>query len=377
MKTGMKIIFYVLFSTLFLMACVSQEEYDRVEREKQQAEQELYDLKYGIPQLLAASKEAIANKDFELAKQKLQVLMREHPESVEASQAKETIKSVEEELAWERAASAFSSTVTVEHYLNLYPNGKYRSQAKKKMIEVKVAMEKIKANMEKEAFERAQSIHTQDAYESFMEEYPNGKYKNAAKKKVIEIKAGMEKGAFESAQSSHTKYAYESFLEKYPNSRFRSEARNGLAKIKEAKRQDAYDSAKRRNTSRAWQNLIDDYPNYNTSAIRDKIIALEVDEIMGDSETGKLPSFQRSGYGSSASSSVEIENDTGRRLTVRYSGPTIKKIEIGVGGSRSVSLVSGNYKVTASAGGLHYAGSDYLSGSYSSKFYISTSSYRY
>jgi hypothetical protein len=256
----------------------------------------------------------------------LETLLREHPQSTEASQARRTLKGVEEEIVWVDAQTSTTNTGMLDQYLS---------------------------------------------------QYPNGKYKSAAKRKLTEVKAGMEKGAFESAQSSHTKYAYESFLEKYPNSRFRSEARNGLTKIKEAKRQDAYDSAKRRNTSRAWQNLIDDYPNYNTSAIRDKIIALEVDEIMGDSETGKLPSFERSGYGSSATSSVEIENDTGRRLTVRYSGPTIKKIEIAVGGSRSVSLVSGNYKVTASAGGLHYAGSDYLSGSYSSKFYISTSSYRY
>jgi len=72
---------------------------------------------------------------------------------------------------------------------------------------------------------------------------------------------------------------------------------------------------------------------------------------------------------------VTIENDTGYRLTVRYSGPSVKEIVIPRGSSETTSLSSGSYKIAASANGLHYAGRESLSGSYSSKYYISTSQY--
>ena len=135
--------------------------------------------------------------------------------------------------------------------------------------------------------------------------------------------------------------------------------------------QKAYDDAKNSNSSYAWKNFLEDYPNHKESnAIRDKIIRLEVDEIMGNSNTGQMPSLNQNSYGYSSSSSVEITNNTGCSLTVRYSGPDVKMIEISNGVSKRVYLSSGTYKVAASACGSNYAGTESLQGSYNSSFYI-------
>ena len=95
---------------------------------------------------------------------------------------------------------------------------------------------------------------------------------------------------------------------------------------------------------------------------------------------GELPSLTSS-YSSgdySESSSVTITNETGYTLTIRYSGPDVKMVEIPAGDSRSVYLSSGNYTVAASVNAAsvrNYAGTEYLSGKYNARYYITSSLY--
>jgi hypothetical protein len=140
--------------------------------------------------------------------------------------------------------------------------------------------------------------------------------------------------------------------------------------------QNIYENAKTENTSYAWKNFLDEYPYHvEANIIKDKIIRLEVDEIMGKSSTGKMPSFNQESYGNSSTSYVEITNNTGCNLIVRYSGIDAKVIEIPEGSTQSVYLKSGEYKVVASACSENYAGVENLQGSYSSSFFIKRRSY--
>lgn len=168
----------------------------------------------------------------------------------------------------------------------------------------------------------------------------------------------------------------EKYISLYPKGRYISKANARKEELKILNMQKAYDNAVIENSSYAWKSFLEDYPNHrNASAIRDKIIRLEVDEIMGDRNTGQMPSFNQYGFSSSSYSTVEITNNTGCSLTVRYSGVDVKMIEIPQGGTRRVNLSSGTYKVAASACGANYAGTENLSGSYSSSFYIETRRY--
>jgi hypothetical protein len=125
---------------------------------------------------------------------------------------------------------------------------------------------------------------------------------------------------------------------------------------------------------------IKDFINNNSSHpeidnLKKHLIDVEVDEIINDENTGKIPSSQKIDFENSENSIVEIRNATGCSLIVRYSGQDSKMITIKNGFSEKVYLPSGKYRVAASACGLNYAGIESLNGNYSSEFYISTTRY--
>lgn len=178
--------------------------------------------------------------------------------------------------------------------------------------------------------------------------------------------------AVSSEEISYTEY----YISKYPTGKYINKAllrENELMEINMGKN---YEEAVQTNSSYIWKRFLDDYPDYfDASAIREKIIRLEVDEILNDRETGKMPLFNQYSSSYSSNSSVQITNNTGCNLTVRYSGPNAEIIQIPEGGIRTVYLLSGNYKIAASACGANYAGKESLQGNYDSTFYISTSKY--
>lgn len=159
-----------------------------------------------------------------------------------------------------------------------------------------------------------------------------------------------------------------------------SQARRREQTLKAQMQDAAFQNALSVNSSSTWKQFLEDYPDYDDKEfVRKKIIQAEVNEIMR-SDHGELPSLTPS-YSSgdySESSSVTITNETGYTLTIRYSGSDVKMVEIPAGDSRSVYLSSGNYTVAASVDAVsvrNYAGTEYLSGKYSARYYITSSRY--
>ena len=115
-------------------------------------------------------------------------------------------------------------------------------------------------------------------------------------------------------------------------------------------------------------------PNHNNiKKLKERLIDLEVDEILNDRNTGKMPTSDKISESYSSISEVSIKNDTSCELEVRYSGNDSKMISIPAHQSASITLKSGYYRVAASACGSNYAGNENLSGNYSSSYYIVTS----
>lgn len=124
----------------------------------------------------------------------------------------------------------------------------------------------------------------------------------------------------------------ENYISKYPNGRYITKAISRRAELAMLDMRKSFDEAIAQNTSYSWQNFLDRYPDYpDAEAIRKKIIRLEVDEILGDKATGQMPTFNQYNNSYSANSSVQISNNTGCELTVRYSGPEAELIIIPVG----------------------------------------------
>lgn len=166
----------------------------------------------------------------------------------------------------------------------------------------------------------------------------------------------------------------ESYLQNYPKGKHLASVKRKIEEFRMLKEDSEYESALLSNSSSAWKNFISNYPDrIDRRDIEKRIIDSEVSEIMGVATTGKLPTFVQTSYEFSSSSSVSVTNDTGCELTLRYSGADSRRVEIPAGATRTVSLSSGNYKIAASACGANYAGVESLNGSYSSKYYISTS----
>ncbi len=119
---------------------------------------------------------------------------------------------------------------------------------------------------------------------------------------------------------------------------------------------------------------IEKNPNHeNIDLLNKRLIDLEVDRIYNDKKTGEMPASEKISSYDSTNSSVSISNDTSCELIIRYSGKDSKMISIPANQTRSLHIKSGSYRITASACGYNYAGSESLSGDYSSKYYISTS----
>lgn len=111
----------------------------------------------------------------------------------------------------------------------------------------------------------------------------------------------------------------------------------------------------------------------NIDLLNKRLIDLEVEKIYNDKNTGEMPTSEKIGSYNSTTSTVSISNDTSCELIIRYSGQDSKMISIPANQTRSLSIQSGSYRITASACGYNYAGSESLSGNYTSSYYISTS----
>ncbi len=96
-----------------------------------------------------------------------------------------------------------------------------------------------------------------------------------------------------------------------------------------------------------YKHFLAQHPNHSEKKwIEKRIIDLEVQKIAG-AEHGKMPAMQPVRLGGSAAE-IEITNNTGYILTVRYSGPDSRKVVIPKEGKRTLSLMPGKYQVAAS-----------------------------
>ena len=155
----------------------------------------------------------------------------------------------------------------------------------------------------------------------------------------------------------------ESQIENIENQRWNTEAK-------------AWSTAKNENTISAYKKYKNLYPNgAHIPQAERKIIDLEVANVFAGNH-GSLPSMDKTSWGSGPTVYISVKNSTSYILTLRYSGPDSKKIVISPGGTSSVTLKNGKYKVAASVNASNvrnYAGVEDLSGgSYSVEYYIST-----
>lgn len=247
-----------------------------------------------------------------------------------------------------------------------------RDKLKQELEDIKFGAPNLLADGKK-FYDAKDFAQARQKFQMLLDKHPDMPQSIEAKKYLSNIE---EEESWNSASTSDDISYSESYISKYPKGKYITKAVSRRSELKALNMQKAYDIALSQNTSYGWKKFLEDYPNHDEAAsIRKKIIRLEVDEISGDRETGQIPSFNQYNSSYSSNSSVAITNNTGCELTVRYSGPDAEMITIPSGGTRTVYLSSGSYKIAASACGENYASTENLHGQYGSTFYITTTRY--
>lgn len=247
-----------------------------------------------------------------------------------------------------------------------------RDKLKQELEDIKFGAPNLLADGKK-FYDAKDFTQSRQKFQKLLDKHPDMPQSIEAKKYLLNID---EEELWNSANTSDDISYSESYISKYPKGKYISKAVSRRSELKVLHMHKAYDAALSQNTSYGWKKFLEDYPNHDeAAAIRKKIIRLEVDEISGDRETGRIPTFSQYNSTYSSNSSVSITNNTGCELTVRYSGPDAEIVTIPSGGTRTVYLSSGSYKIAASACGANYAGTESLHGEYGSTFYITTSRY--
>ena len=212
---------------------------------------------------------------------------------------------------------------------------------------------------------------------NFIEKNEGSKYENKAKLCVESICDSL----YQIADYKSTTAGWKQYQKVVPTDYFRDsdqkiQSIESKAWNTESK---AWKQATSINTISAYEKYKSLYPyGAHIKTCQKRLIDMEVSRIYAGNH-GTLPEMDRIGYGGGSTSYITVQNSTSYTLTLLYSGPDSKKLVIRAGGSSSVRLKNGNYRVAASVSASNvsnYAGNETLrGGDYSVDYYIST--YRY
>ena len=276
------------------------------------------------------------------------------PRSDFSDSARERIRVLSEDEVWD-TADASSDIDLLRNYRKVYPDGQYLASAKEQIRKI--------------ADDRWSSIATTTSRSEvlkFQRNYPETSKTQQAEARLVEI-ADLNWSRISSSRSLAT---ITDFLQDYPETSKREDVEKRIQEL-----YNDWEWVREQDSLEHYQRFAARFPSHPQSSwLAKRIIDLEVKEIAAG-EYGEMPRAQPLKFGGTTAK-VEVENQTGYELTVRYSGPDSKKLVIPKGMTKTVSLPPGDYKVAASVTASNvrnYYGTDTMrGGQYSSNFYIQT-----
>jgi hypothetical protein len=138
-------------------------------------------------------------------------------------------------------------------------------------------------------FEAKEFSKAREKFQTLLEKHPDLPQSIEAKKYLAIL---HEEELWQEASQSNDIIISEKYISQYPKGKYISKATGRKEELKKLNMHNAYEDATNSNSSYAWKRFLDEYPDHpNKSSIKEKVIRLEVDEILGDRETGRMPSF--------------------------------------------------------------------------------------
>jgi hypothetical protein len=105
-----------------------------------------------------------------------QEFLQQHPNTMQAAEARNRIEAQEDERAWARAQQA-NTVAAFESYIQEQPRGMHLEEAKARMAE----------NERMTAWMAASAVDTPEALQAFLDKYPDGPQANQARAKLAQM----------------------------------------------------------------------------------------------------------------------------------------------------------------------------------------------
>lgn len=226
-------------------------------------------------------------------------------------------------------------------------------------------LKKAKLKMNNGEYQAAKELLT-----TITEKYYNSSEALTARDLIIEVIPKIEESAFEIARSNPGTSLLESYIQQYPNGRFLNMA---LQILEERD----WELAIKNDRIADLQSFVTKYPHSAHAAeANELLIKYEVGEVFNGTHNS-LPPLRKEGdaFGNKNVSVHKVENLTSYTLTVLYSGPEQRRLTIPEKGTKSIWLKNGSYRIVASVDApnvTNCAGEEHLSGSYSTTYFISS-----
>ena len=196
-------------------------------------------------------------KDWQIALKRNRIFAYEqylelHPSGKYSEEAGMRLEALEHDMAWsetlaENTVSAFLN------YLETYENGKFREEAERRIQNLIAQKEDLKTDgspgettnddlAEETALELATNEDSVTAYNHFLKEFPNGKYREQVKKRISQLEAKLAKQyrfieeelqAWEYAHTQNSLLAYRDFLKRFPVGRYSDLARTYIQQLEQ------------------------------------------------------------------------------------------------------------------------------------------------
>lgn len=203
------------------------------------------------------------------------------------------------------------------------------------------------------------------------DKYYNSSEASTARELIIEVIPKIEESAFETARSDPGTSLLESYIQQYPNGRFLNMAQQILEERD-------WELAIKKNRVADLQSFVTKYPNSaHVTEANELLIKYEVGEVFNGTHNS-LPPLQKEydALGNNDVSVHKVENLTSYTLTILYSGPEQRRLTIPAKETKRIWLKNGSYRIVASVDApnvTNCAGEEYLTGSYSTSYFISSS----
>ena len=173
-------------------------------------------------------------------------------------------RSIDDKKAWINTKKV-DTKEAYENYVNEYPNGMYRNEAKTRFGQTEIEEQKKVREDDIDSWKLAQREDSLTSYRTYLSNYSNGKYTVEANEKIKILlnqktikdddKKFWNKVTLENKNASYTQY-----LKKFPNGLYTDEARERLNYL-EKEEDELWDEVEIMNTAKSYSKYISRYSN--------------------------------------------------------------------------------------------------------------------